>query len=116
MAAALGTVLASGVAQAEILRPNTPCSTIASIMDGDDRQTIGYAVQFIADAMSAADENPRTHKRSDTFDQWSDKGLTDAVAFTIVRCRSGKFATAKDAASSVVADFRRMNVVLGSSK
>ena len=112
----IGAALTGGAARAEILRHGTRCSIIASIMDGDDRQMIGYAVQFLADAMSAADENSKTHKRSGTFDKWSDEGLTGAVAFTIAQCRSGKFEMAKDAASFVMEDFRRMNVAFGLAK
>jgi len=103
----------SGVANADILRPNASCASVVEVMDSSDRQQIGYAVQLIADALAEADRPFVKAKRGSVVAPLSDDRLTTIVALVIGRCRAGKNATARKAAESTYTGLRSMQLALG---
>ncbi len=111
--ALLLTALSVESAHADILRSDTPCSVIVGIMDGANRQQIGYAVQLIADFLAEADKPFVQRKRGSVVEPLSDDGLTDIVALTITRCRAKPAEKVRDTAQGVYSGLRAFEAGLG---
>jgi hypothetical protein len=107
------TTLVAHPVSAAILRADATCSAIAEIMDGTDRQQIGYAVQIIADFLTEADKPFVQRKRGSVVNPLSDDGLTGIVALTITRCRANPTEKVRDTAQGVYAGLRAMQAAVG---
>ncbi len=106
-------LLAWWPAKANILRLDTSCSTVITIMDGDDRQQIGYAVQFLADALNDADRSFLEKRRGSIMQPLTEEGLTGVVAMTIARCRRDPTLLARTATKNLYDQLRTMQSAAG---
>jgi len=84
-----------------------------TVMDGEDRQQIGYAVQFLADALNDVDRSFLEKRRGSIMQPLTEEGLTGVVAMTIARCRRDPILLAKIAAKNLYDQLRTMQSAAG---
>ena len=106
-------VAISAKTQVILRQTNTHCSNVAEIMDGTDRQAIGYAVQFLADVLADADRPFVERKRGSVTVPLSDDGLVGVVSMVIVKCRKAPETLARDAAIDVYVNLRKLDTQMG---
>ena len=99
--------------EGEILRGRVSCSTIIGMVDGGNKQAIGYVGQFITDMMYDFDKPFVLKRKGSVMDPLSYDGLTGVVAITIVGCRKEPSSTVDAIALQTYAGIRSLNVQFG---